>query len=225
MRTCAPIFALIVMLTLAGGQARAQSEEGYSAAGLYNLANSYARAGQPGMAVLNYERASLLAPNDPDIDANLRFVLASAKIPAMPRSGFDRAMRIASPQVVAWIGVIGLAMLGVSLTAGSFLSRFRWMRRSGIGVGLVLIVLTVANGVIVWPALHQGIVIKASTLVRVAPVPMGDSIFVLPEAETVTISAEHEGFLLIQTRAGRTGWVSRNSVAPIVPRNSSGNPM
>ena len=33
--------------------------------------NSYARAGKPGLAVLNYERAALLAPDDPDINANL----------------------------------------------------------------------------------------------------------------------------------------------------------
>ncbi len=56
---------------------------GYSAAGLYNLANSYARAGKPGMAVLNYERARLLSPNDPDVEANLRFVRSSAHSYAM----------------------------------------------------------------------------------------------------------------------------------------------
>jgi hypothetical protein len=219
MRTCATMIALLVVLTLAGGQALAESKDGYSAAGLYNLANSYARAGRPGMAVLNYERANLLAPNDPDIDANLRFVLASAQLPTTSRSGFDRAIRVAGPLVLAWIGVTGLAILGVSLTAGLFSARFQWMRRAAIGVGLGLIGLTVANGVIIWPTLHQGVVIKTATPVRVSPVPMGDSIFVLPEAETVTINAEHEGFMLIQTRAGRTGWVSRANIAPIVPRN------
>ncbi len=48
-----------------------QAPAGYSAAALYNLANAYARAGKPGLAVLNYERAKLLDPQDPDIDANL----------------------------------------------------------------------------------------------------------------------------------------------------------
>jgi hypothetical protein len=222
MRSCALMIVLLV-LTLAGGQSRADSEDGYSAAGLYNLANSYARAGQPGLAVLNYERASLLAPNDPDIDANLRIVLASAQLPAAPRGGFDRAVRIASPQVLAWTGVMGLAILGVSVLAGRFSTRFPWMRRAAIGIGAVMMGLTIANGVAIWPALHQGIVIKASTPVRASPVPMGDSIFVLPEAETVKINAEHEGFVLIQTRAGRAGWVSRANVAPIVPRESSAN--
>ena len=46
---------------------------------------------------------------------------------------------------------------------------------------------------------------------------MGDPLFVLPEAETVKMTAEHEGFVLVQTRAGRTGWAARASLAPVVP--------
>jgi hypothetical protein len=212
------MIVLIVMLTLAGGQSRAESESRYSAAELYNLANSYARAGQPGMAVLNYERARLLAPNDADIDANLRFVLASAQLPTVSRSGFDRVVRVASPQVLAWIGVIGLISVGVCVIAGQLSSRFQLMRRAAMGVGAAMIGLTVCNGMVLWPTLHEGIVIKAATPVRVSPVPMGDSIFSLPEADTVKITTEHEGFVLIQTRAGREGWVSRTNIAPIVPR-------
>jgi hypothetical protein len=46
---------------------------------------------------------------------------------------------------------------------------------------------------------------------------MGDPLFILKEAETVKMGAEHEGFALVQTRAGRTGWAARASLAPIVP--------
>jgi hypothetical protein len=212
------MIALIVMLTLAGGQSRAESETRHSAAELYNLANSYARAGQPGMAVLNYERARLLAPNDADIDANLRFVLASAQLPIPSRSGFDRVVRAASPQVLAWIGVIGLVMVGVCVIAGQLSARFQMIRRAAMGIGAAMIGLTVCNGIVLWPTLHEGIVIKAAAPVRVSPVPMGDSIFALPEADTVKITTEHEGFVLIRTRAGREGWVSRSNIAPIVPR-------
>src|SRR3982074_279247 len=45
------------------------AQPGYSAPALYNLANAYARAGKPGLAVLNYERAKLLDPSDPDVAA------------------------------------------------------------------------------------------------------------------------------------------------------------
>jgi tetratricopeptide (TPR) repeat protein len=196
------------------------AQVGYSAAGLYNLANAYARQGKPGMAVLNYERARLLSPNDPDIDANISYVRASSQLAAPSRSTFDRAMRIASPFVLSWIGVIGLVIVGVSALAAQLSSQHRWMRRLAMLFGISMIGLTVANGIALWPILHEGIVISAATPVRVSPVPMGDSLFVLSEADTVKITAEHEGFWLIQARTGRTGWVSRSSVAPVVPRSN-----
>jgi hypothetical protein len=211
--------ALIFGLTLFGCRAHAVSEEaGYSAAGLYNLANSYARSGKPGMAVLNYERAGLLAPNDPDIEANLRYVRESSRLPAESRNWFDRTFRVASPPLLAWIGVIGLLIAGGSLLAGRFYSRYRSLRLVATFAGIALAALTVGNGVLVWPKLHEAVVITGGTPVRVSPVPMGDPLFVLPEAETVRMAAEHEGFVLVQTRAGRTGWVSRSNLAPVVPR-------
>ena len=89
----AQLAALIIGVVVLGCQARAQpAEGGYSAAGLYNLGNAYARAGKPGMAVLNYERASLLAPNDPDIEANLRAVREPLHLRSESRNWFERAV-------------------------------------------------------------------------------------------------------------------------------------
>jgi hypothetical protein len=210
--------AFALSLALMGAPVHAEPAQGFSAAGLYNLGNAYARQAKPGMAVLNYKRASLLSPNSPDIDANLSYVRASSHVPAPTRSRFDRVVRIASPFALSWIGVIGLVLMGASALASALELRHQWMRRLGVLLGICMIGLTVANGIALWPMLHEGVVITAATPVRVSPVPMGDSLFVLPEAETVNITAEHEGFLLIQTRAGRTGWVSRSNVASVVPR-------
>lgn len=195
----------------------APAAAGYTAVGLYNLANSYARAGKPGMAVLNYERARLLAANDPDIEANLQFVRSSAHLPAETRSTFDRVARTASPFLAAWIGITGLIILGACVLAGRSSARHWRLRLAGILLGLCLVSLTVCNGIALWPKLHAGVVIVAATPVRVSPVPMGDSLFTLAEGETVKLAAEHEGFTLIRTRSGRSGWVSKANVAPIVP--------
>src|ERR1700723_1038985 len=181
--------ALVVCLLLGSVGARSESEPaGYSAAGLYNLGNSYARVGKPGMAILNYERASLLSPNDPDVQANLRYVRASAHLPAEVPDTFDRVAGIATPFWVSWIGVLGLMIVGASVIAAQLSLRHRLVRGA------------------------------AATPVRVSPVPMGDPLFTLPEGEKVKITAEHEGFALIETRAGRAGWIANSNFAPIVPR-------
>ena len=48
--------------------------EGISSELLYNLGNAYYRTGNNGKAMLNYERALLMSPNDSDILANIEFV-------------------------------------------------------------------------------------------------------------------------------------------------------
>ena len=198
---------LIASLPGWGGQALAQSppppsQPAYSADGLYNLANSYARAGKSGLAVLNYERASLLAPNDPDIGANLEYVRASAHVPAEPRIRFARVAQAVNPTLAAWIGVLGIALVGAAMLAKRITPRYRWLRAGGILVGIALIALTVSNAMVLWPRMHEAVVLINQTPARVTPVPMGDTAFMLREAETVTIAAEHEDFMLIRSRGG-----------------------
>jgi hypothetical protein len=219
MKSCARLAVLALNLLLGAAQVHAEpAQVRYSAAGLYDLGNSYARQGKPGMAVLNYERANLLSPNDPDIDANLVYVRATEHLPAPSRSTFYGLARIASPFALSWIGVLGLMIVGGSALAAQLSSRHPWLRRTALLMGISMISLTACNAVALWPLLHEGVVITAMTQARVSPVPMGDSLFVLPEAETVKITAEHEGFFLVQSGAGRTGWVSRSNVVPVVPR-------
>lgn len=52
----------------------ALKSEGVSAAILYNLGNTYYKAGNNGKAILCYERARMLDPNDNDIITNLNLV-------------------------------------------------------------------------------------------------------------------------------------------------------
>ena len=233
------IAMLIVGLALWGGHALAQSEEPsqpapppqaspsaqtsqtaqrrYSADGLYNLANSYARAGKPGLAVLNYERAALLAPDDADINANLEYVRASARVPTEPRNRFARIAEAASPFLAAWVGVLGIALMGAGLLARRMTRRFKWVRAVSILLGGALIALTVSNAMLLWPRMHDAVVLINQTPARVSPVPMGDTAFVLSEAETVTITAEHEEFVLVRTRGGLSGWVARANLGAVVP--------
>jgi hypothetical protein len=211
--------ALLFCLLLGSARVHSESEPvGYSAAGLYNLANSYARAGKPGMAILNYERASLLTPGDPDIQANLRFVRASAHLPAETPDTLDRIAKIASPFWMSWLGVLGLLIVGASLILAQLSSRHRLARGAATLLGVTMIGLTFCSALALASRLHEGVVIAAATPVRVSPVPMGDPLFSLPEGEKVKITAEHEGFDLIETRAGRAGWISNSNLAPLVPR-------
>jgi hypothetical protein len=209
---------LIVGLALWAGRAFAQpSQPLYSADGLYNLANSYARAGKPGLAVLSYERAALLAPDDPDINANLAYVRASAHVPTKPRNRFVRLAQATSPTSAAWLGVLGLALVGIGLVARRVTPRFLWIPRGAILIGVALTALTASNATLLWPRMHEAVVLIDQTPARVSPAPMADTAFVLREAESVTMTAEHEDFILIRTGGGLSGWVARADLGAVVP--------
>jgi len=192
----------------------------YSAAGLYNLANAYARAGKPGMAVLNYERADLLAPNDIDVQANLTHVRQALHLPVQAQGPLDRIAHLASPETVAWLGVVGILITGASLIAIKILPRYRALWIATACASLAPIGFTACNAIYWEPKTHDAVVIAASTTIRATPVPMGDSLQELPEAQTVTVLQGHEDFVLIRTPSGRSGWVARADLADVVPATS-----
>lgn len=216
------IVMLIAGLAFWTGQALAQpSQPSYSADGLYNLANAYARAGKPGLAVLSYERAALLAPDDPDIRANLAYVRASAHVPLNATNRLTRLVEAARPALAAWLGVLGLALVGMGLVVKRVVPRRRRIPGTSILLGLALLTLTATHAILVWPRMHEAIVLVDQTPARVAPAPMSDTAFVLREADSVTMRAEHEDFILIRTGGGLTGWVARASLGAVVPPVSS----
>ena len=207
----------IVALTLFGPASQAaQAPGGYSAPALYNLANSYAREGKPGLAVLNYERAKLLQPDDPDIEANLRHVREVARLPPATRTPLERVSALASRQILAWAGVLGLVVAGIGALSRRFYPRHRGKLLAATLLGLCMLALSVANAVALWAIMHEAVVIARSAQVRVSPVTMEEPIFLLPEASVVQMSAEHDGFVLVRAATGQTGWVPSADLAPIL---------
>jgi hypothetical protein len=193
-----------------------QAHAGYSAAALYNLANSFARAGKPGLAALNYERARLLDPNDPDIEANLRHVREAAGLPPDSRSRFQRLAEFADPRFLAWMGILGLSITGLAAWARVGSKAHRRKLIAAMLAGICLLGVSIANGVALWPVIHEAVVIAASTPVRVSPVTEEEPLFVLPEAAIVEVRAEHDGFVLVQTQSDRSGWVQDANLLRIV---------
>ncbi|MEP6884643.1 MAG: hypothetical protein ABJC66_07830 [Gammaproteobacteria bacterium] len=191
-------------------------QPGYSIAALYNLGNAYAKSGKPGFAILNYERARLLDPNDPDIDANLRHVRQTSGLPPQARSRFDRLTAIAGPQVLAWVGVLGLLIAGLGTLAQRRYPRHRGKLITAAAFGFSLLGITIASGIALWPVMHEAIVVLHSAPVRVSPVLIGETLFELPEGTIVESGAQHDGFVLVRTSTGRSGWVPDTNVAAVV---------
>ncbi|MGA2751642.1 MAG: hypothetical protein ABSG59_22990 [Verrucomicrobiota bacterium] len=190
---------------------------GYSAAALFNQANACARDGKPGMAVLNYERAQLLAPNDADIAANLHFVRAKAGLPDASESWLTRSLTCASPNKLAWLGSFGLMLAGLSMLLVRLYPQRRLALISLTCVATLLVATAIGSAVMTWPRVNQAVVISREAPAWNSPVPLADPAFKLHEGETVEVRAEHQDFALVQTSTGRSGWVARADLSRVVP--------
>ena len=76
---------------------------GYSAAVLFDLGNAELRLHKVGDAIVDYERARWLAPQDPDINANLRYARRQAGLVAPEDSWSEHLADGLSPNGWAWL--------------------------------------------------------------------------------------------------------------------------
>jgi hypothetical protein len=173
------------------------------------------------LAVLKYERARLLDPQDPDIDANLRHVREASGLAPDSRNAFDRMAGTLSPRILAWLGLLGFLLAGVGALARRAYPGHRRKLLLVTVVGMSLLGVTLANAFALWPIMNEAVVVTHTAPVRVSPVSIEEPLFVLPEATIVTVGAKHEGFVLVRIKGGRSGWMPSANLAPIVPRQGS----
>jgi hypothetical protein len=230
---CASLEAVLALsICLVGGETvraaqpdqAASATSGYSAAALFNQANTYARAGKTGMAILDYTRAQLLAPNDADIAANLHFVRETAGLPEATDNWFTRSLTYARPNSWAWLGSFGLVLAGVSMLLVRAQTQRRMAFTSLTVVGALLVATAICSAIITWPIVNDAVIIARDAPARTSPVLIAEPVFKLRDGETVTVRAEHKAFTLVQTSAGRSGWVARADLARVVPQSVNSAP-
>ena len=197
-----------------------QAKSGYSVAALFNVANADARQGKVGLAILNYERALILQPNDADITANLHFVRAKAGLPDTPENWLTRDLAFARPNTLAWLGCFGVVFAGTSLLLVGLFPRRRLAFRVLTFVGVLFATTAIGSAITIWPRVHEAIVIARNASGRTSPVRAAEPAFKLREGESVTVGAEHQEFMLVRTPAGRSGWVARSELVLVVPQSS-----
>ena len=91
--------------------------------------------------------------------------------------------------------------------------------RSLTFAGVLLVATAIGSAITTWPRVNEAVVISREAPARIAPVPAAEAAFKLHEGETVTMRAEHQDFALVQTSAGRSGWVARADLVRVVPQS------
>ncbi len=188
------------------------AEQGVSGSLLYNLANSYAAAGQVGRAVLNYERALRLAPGNSDIQANLEQVRKDAGLYRDDTPLYERLADLLEAD--QWLMLSGAAFLLLSiLTLAVNLNKKipAGPARLMITGTLLLILITLPPALLRYQAWNDGVVTGGDVKLLISPFPEAASSGTIKEGRLVRPKKTHGSYVLVQDATGRKGWISEDS--------------
>ena len=192
----------------------------------YNLGNAYYKTGQYTLAILNYERAKLLAPDDEDISFNLqvanqKVVDSIQELPGIFIVRWWNAL-VNSQTTDAWAVlsifsfIIFLTMLGFY-----FFAKTSEVKRITFWSGCFLIVFTIFS----WSfAAKQkntmvnhtyAIVNQPTVTVKSSPSDKGTNLFVVHEGLKVKITDKLGDWIEIRLADGNKGWLLTESVERI----------
>ena len=199
----------------------------------YNLANAHYRNGDVGRAVLNYTRAQVLAPFDPDIETNLLLARervvdpVSLTIEPTVLGRYAEGLPWVTADAAAAIALVLWLVAGLVAVSWTSMARVRELAISKwIVVGLTVALLatgTLALGKQIsrqhWS--ETAVVTRESTDVFSAPGPRHSSRFSLSAGNVVKVTESRTGWLRI-TVPGTVveGWVASADAESVLDRRS-----
>ena len=213
----------------------AQAEECYtrivgqglhSAALYYNLANAHFKQDELGKAMLYYNRALRLRPNDEDIRHNLEYAEQSTKdsieeIPEFFLKTWIKSLRGAL-SCTAW-SILSLLMLVAALACGLLylLAQRLSLRKIGFYLMTVTALLFVVATAFAWSERNmlversEAIIMNSAVSIKSSPDRSATELFVLHEGTKVTIGETIDGWAEVRIADGRKGWIEQERIERI----------
>lgn len=197
-----------------------------SSALYFNTGNAYFRTNQLPHAVLYYEKALLLDPNDKEIQENLEMArkLTGDEIEAVPEFFLTRWRKAVMNSLSAdtW-GVISVSsFLLLLLAVGFFVAgQAPSVKRSAFFGGLMMLLALGISFSMGYAqkqrvqAHNSAIVFSPSVTVRSAPNPSATSLFVLHEGTKARIQEKSDGWYEIRIANGEVGWLKKEDIRRI----------
>ena len=201
--------------------------QGFESSEVYfNLGNAFYKSGNATYAILNFERAKKLAPNDDDIQYNLDLARTQIvdNIVTIPEPGFLRWWKdlISSKSIGFWGGFsiftffLFLFSFGLYLLSGTFQTK-----RMAFWISMVAIVIAIATfsiGSSLKSRLinhNTAVITDRSVRVKASPSETGTELFIVHEGVTVEINDSLGDWLNVSLPDGNKGWVKEASVIRI----------
>ncbi len=192
----------------------------------YNLGNASYRLQRIGPAILNYERALKLNPDNEDIRYNLELANLSVvdRIPEPPQqaivSWLDRQLKRPSFNALVYSVLLFYALYLLLLALPFYWPRaqgkrgYRLARGLSLSVGVVLVAVTLFR----WyssETRQYGVILASQVKVTSSPAVDATEVFELHEGVRLQIEEQSGEWLRIRLRDGKIGWVPQQAVGKI----------
>ena len=192
----------------------------------YNLGNAFYKSGNATYAILNYERAKKLAPNDDDSQYNLDLARTQVvdNIVPLPEPGFVRWWKefITSMSINTWGAFsiltffIFLSLFGLFLLSGTYqVKRLAfWISIAAICISAI----TFTIGASLQSKLinhNTAVVTDRSVRVKASPSETGTELFIVHEGVTVRLTDKLGDWVYVSLPDGNKGWIKEASLIRI----------
>ena len=198
----------------------------YSASLFYNLANAHFKQNELGKALLYYNRALRLRPNDEEIRHNLEFAKQSTKDSIEETPDFFLKTWIKSLRgalsCTTW-SILSLVMLATALAFGLIymLAQRLSLRKTGFNLMAIAAALFVITTAFAWSERNMLIkrseasVMDSAVSIKSSPDRSATELFVLHEGTKVTIGEAIDGWAEVRIADGRKGWIEEERIERI----------
>ncbi|MDE6688742.1 MAG: tetratricopeptide repeat protein [Prevotella sp.] len=199
-------------------------QDGVSPELYYNLGNAYYRVDDNTHAILNYERALLLAPGDADIKFNLQMAQSRTVDKIVPESEmffvtwYHSLVNLTDVDGWAYLALGSLA-LAIILALLYLFSGSVLLRKVGFFGGIVAVVAFLLFNVFAWQQSQLlknrsgAIIIQSAVPVKSTPAHGGTDLFILHEGTKVNITDDSmDNWKEIKMADGKKGWVQANQI-------------
>jgi len=192
----------------------------------YNLGNAHYRLGKVGYAILYYEKALKLSPNDEDVKHNLALAKLNLKdkVDTLPPffifnlwEGLLAVFSVTGWTIIVYVIFILVLMVFVVYFFSRSVTEQRISFFTGIGLTVILL-LTVALLIVKMNKefnTKDGIIIETSVIVKSSPDYSSKDSFQIHEGLKVRIEDNVDDWVKIRLDDGKIGWITEKSLGII----------
>lgn len=202
-------------------------KQGYQGTSLYyNLGNAHYRLGNVGYAILYYEKALKLSPNDEDVKHNLELARINIKdkVETLPPFFIFNIWEsvLASLSVSGWTVFVYIVFILLLLCViAYFFSRTSTQQRisffSGVGVFAVLILAIILLAVKMNKEFNikDGIIVSNVVTVKSSPDNSSKDEFIVHEGLKIRLEDKVDNWVKIRLADGKLGWIPEENLKQI----------